>query len=404
MIRTYTIPCRLPRSMADALNRASGSICTGILVAHWRDLRKKGLWLSQTAATRWSDRRTTAAMHAHSIDAAQQGFYKACATTRALRKTGFAAAKFPHWPKKFRTTIWKNTAIQRRSDTLELSNGRGQPKITIPIPVQLRYVLRFLEVRLVYDKMARRYTWHIVVENGKQPKSAPGANVVVVDMGEVHPAVVGDEHEATIVTCRERRHEGQGQARRLGKVNRALARKRKGSRRHHRLVRAKSRTKAKHGRVLRDMEHKISRAVVDTAVEQKAGTIVLGDVRDVADSVDCGAVHNGRMSRWDHGQIRRYVEYKAEAKGIAIQLEDEAHTSQTCPHCGHRHKPKGRLYCCSACGFQAHRDVVGQINILSRYKHGEPGKIPRRRSSSIVSRTTCGLCVDVGTPARQSCL
>jgi Putative transposase DNA-binding domain len=46
------------------------------------------------------------------------------------------------------------------------------------------------------------------------------------------------------------------------------------------------------------------------------------------------------------------------------------------PSCRGRHKPKGRRYRCPACGFPAHRDVVGQVNILSRFQHGEPGKIP----------------------------
>ena len=175
MIRTHTIPCHLPRALADALNLASGAIYTGILVAHWRTLRKKDLWLSETAGTRWSDSRICAPLHAHSIDAAQQGFYRACAVTRALRKAGLETAKFPYHRRKFRTTIWKNTAIRRKGDVLVLSNGRGNPPITITIPEDLRDVLRFLEVRLVYDKLGRRYTWHIVVENGKQPRPAPGA-------------------------------------------------------------------------------------------------------------------------------------------------------------------------------------------------------------------------------------
>jgi putative transposase len=102
----------------------------------------------------------------------------------------------------------------------------------------------------------------------------------------------------------------------------------------------------------------------------------MGDVRDVADGVACGKVQNGRMSRWDHGKIRQYVEYKAQAEGIAVKLENEAYTTQTCPACGARHKPRGRDYRCPSCGFQAHRDVVGQINILSLFQHGVPGKIP----------------------------
>jgi putative transposase len=87
-------------------------------------------------------------------------------------------------------------------------------------------------------------------------------------------------------------------------------------------------------------------------------------------------VHNGRLSRWDHGQVRQYITYKAQAEGIAVRLIKEHHTSQTCPRCSHRHKPQGRSSCCPACGFQAHRDIVGQINILSRFKEGEVGKLP----------------------------
>jgi putative transposase len=230
-----------------------------------------------------------------------------------LRKAGLKA-KFPYHRRKFRTTIWKNTGIRRKGDDLILSNGRGNSPIRILIPEGLRDVLRFLEVRLVYDKLARRHDWHIVVENGKQPRPAPGENVVSVDLGEIHPAVVGDEHEATIITCRQRRAESQGHARRMARMAHALARKRKGSRRHRRLVRAKARMKAKHQRVMRDLEHKISRAAVQTAVAQNAGTLVIGDVRDVADGVNCGAKHNQRMSQWDHGKIRQYIEYKAEAE------------------------------------------------------------------------------------------
>ena len=234
MVRTHVIACKLPRARADALNLESGRVYTSVLVAHWRTVRKKNLWLSEGSAKRWSDTRTNARMHAHTIDAVQEGFYKACETTRGLRKAGFTEAKFPHWTKKFRTTIWKNTGIKRHGDVLELSCGgrtkkeREERKISFPIPTALRDCRRFLEVRLVYDKKARRYFWHIVVENGKQPKPSPGGNVVAVDLGEIHPAVVGDEAVATVITCRQRRAESQGHAKRLAKIQKAASRKQKG--------------------------------------------------------------------------------------------------------------------------------------------------------------------------------
>lgn len=385
MIRTAIIPCKLNRATCDALNLASGRIYSGIVSRHWRLLKQKGLWLSEKSLTRLSDMRLLRQaqqpgrdlpMHAHSIDAAQQGFFKACVTTRAIRKAGDPTAHFPWRSKKFRTTIWKNTAIKFKSGRLELSSGRGNAPIKIALPDTLWSALKFVEVRLVFDKKSRRYNWHIVWENGIAAKTATGRNTVSVDPGEIHPAVVGDEHESTIITCRERRHEMQGHAKRLAKLSAALSRKQRGSRAYRKLVRAKSRMKAKHDAVLRDMAHKISREIVNVAVEMEASTIVYGDINDIGDGVDLGKKTNQKISGWNHGQILKYVEYKAAAEGIVVTLQNERYTSQTCPNCGNRHKPRGRNYRCPSCKFQSHRDVVGSVNILSAYKFGEPGKIP----------------------------
>lgn len=379
MIRTHIIPCKLNKERADALNLASGRIYSGIVSRHWRLLTQKNLWLSEKSLTKLSDMRLAnknLPMHAHTIDAAQQGFFKACKTTRSLRKAGITDAHFPWRPKKFRTTIWKNTSIKFKAGLLELSTGQGNPKLLIALPVTLHNVLRFIEVRLVYDLKAHRYYWHVVVENGLAPKPAPGTNTVSVDPGEIHPAVVGDAHSATVITCRERRSIQRGHAKNLAAFSKKLARKKKGSRRYKKLLRAKARCKGKYDLVMRDIEHKISHAIVAEAVARGASTIVYGDVRDIADGIDKGAAHNQRISQWNHGKVRTYTEYKAEAEGIAVVLQDEHYTSKTCPNCGHRHKPRGRVYKCPACKFQSHRDVVGQVNILSAYKFGAPGKIP----------------------------
>lgn len=414
MIRTHIIPCKLNKEQADALNLASGRIYSGIVSRHWRLLTQKNLWLSEKSLTRLSDLRLASKnlpMHAHTIDAAQQGFFKACKTTRALRKAGVTEAHFPWRSKKFRTTIWKNTGIKFRAGQLELSTGQGNPKLLIALPVALHDALRFIEVRLVYDKKARRYNWHVVVENGLSPKPAPGTNTVSVDPGEIHPAVVGDEHSATVITCRERRSVQRGHAKNLAAFSKKLSRKKKGSRRYRKLLRAKARCKGKYDLVMRDIEHKISHAIVAEAVAREASTIVYGDVRDIADGVDKGSAHNQRTSQWNHGKVRAYVEYKAEAQGIAVVLQDEHYTSKTCPSCGHRHKPRGRIYKCPACKFQSHRDVVGQVNILSAYKFGEPGKIPAPTSIKYripqnvrVMRKCQGTGQDASPVARRSTL
>lgn len=406
MIRTHILPCDLKREQADALNLQSGRIYSGIVSRHWRLLKQKGLWLSEKSLTKLSDLRVSvqdAPMHAHTIDAAQQGFFKACVTTRAIRKAGDPDAHFPWRSKKFRTTTWKNTEIKTREGKLILSNGLGSAKVEIVLPENLRKVLKFQEVRLVYDKRSCRYNWHVVVENGKQPKEAPGTNIVSVDPGEIHPAVVGDEHSATIITCRERRAKQRAHAKHLAKFSAMLSRCKKGSRRYGRLVRAKTRCKGKQKRVMRDMEHKISRAIVDVTVERKASTIAYGDVRNIADGIDKGKVHNQRISQWNHGKVKDFVTYKAEAEGVAVVLQSERNTSKTCPSCGNKHKPRGRNYLCPSCGFSAHRDVVGQANILSAYTFGEPGKIIPATNIKYripVNYRVLRKCQDTGLPAR----
>jgi putative transposase len=186
---------------------------------------------------------------------------------------------------------------------------------------------------------------------------------------------VGDEHTSVIVTCRERRHEIQGFNKRQAILQKKLAGKKRYSRRYKRIKAAKNRSNAKHKRVMRDIQHKISRAIVDVAEELSAGTIVMGDIRHLADGINIGKSNNQKISQMGHGVMRRYVEYKAQAKGIKVELQEESYTSQTCCECGSRNKVSGRVYRCQACGATLHRDVNGQINILSKWKHGEAGKI-----------------------------
>ncbi len=85
MLRTAQVACALPKVEADALNAESGRIYTDMLVQHFRRYRKQRVWLSQKCGERLEDASggpTT--LHAHSRDAAQQGFYKAC-KTHAMR-------------------------------------------------------------------------------------------------------------------------------------------------------------------------------------------------------------------------------------------------------------------------------------------------------------------------------
>lgn len=79
MITTQTFPCNLPKEKADALNRESGRQYTSVLIEHYRVYRHTGHWLAPNADQKLGDFLTGATLlTAHSRDAAQQVFSKAC--------------------------------------------------------------------------------------------------------------------------------------------------------------------------------------------------------------------------------------------------------------------------------------------------------------------------------------
>ena len=72
--------------------------------------------------------------------------------------------------------------------------------------------------------------------------------------------------------------------------------------------------------------------------------------------------NNRLLNSWSFYRLAKFIEYKAALAGILVIRVNPYKTSQRCPNCGEAHKAKDRRYECE-CGFHAHRDVVGAINI-----------------------------------------
>jgi putative transposase len=385
MLRTVQFACSLPKDDADALNAESGRLYTDMLVCHYRVYRRKGVWLRPELGERWQDAHggpTT--LHAHSRDAAQQGFYSACKTAKACQTAGLNT-RYPYHHKRWRTTIWKASGIRLQEGTLRLARTKRLAPVVVSLPTHVLSLpaAAFREARLVWDRVSRHYQWHLVVEDGvPSAPPPPGDHTAAIDLGEIHPADATDGQESVIFTCRALRSNQQHTAKRVGELKSKQDRKCKGSRRWQRLQRRKTRFRAKQRRRARDLEHKVSRAVVDWAAARQVHTLVIGDVRDMADGKHLGAKSQQKIGVWSHGRQRAYMTYKAEATGITVVLVDEAYTSQTCPAtlpdgtaCLQCHKPTGRTFLCPACGFTAHRDALGAANILSQHYTGEPGHV-----------------------------
>lgn len=127
---------------------------------------------------------------------------------------------------------------------------------------------------------------------------------------------------------------------------------------------ALKKSKDKEQRWMKDQDHKISREIVDFAVNHNIGIIRLEKLANIRKQTRKSRKNNHSLSNWSFYRLASFIEYKANLVGIKVEYVNPAYTSQRCPNCGYQHHAKDRKYYCSDCGYIGHRDIVGAKNII----------------------------------------
>jgi IS605 OrfB family transposase len=141
---------------------------------------------------------------------------------------------------------------------------------------------------------------------------------------------------------------------------------------HFKKKKSVKRTKNKESRWMKDVNHKISRKIVNHAQKLGVATIRVESLEGIRQGTTrtsrgaCAQKNNRATNSWTFYQLTAFITYKAARLGIKVEMVDPAHTSQECPACKHRNKADDRVYVCKDCGWKGHRDIVGAINISRR--------------------------------------
>jgi putative transposase len=123
-------------------------------------------------------------------------------------------------------------------------------------------------------------------------------------------------------------------------------------------------------RLNNDIAHKVSRRIVDNAIENKTGAIAFEDLKNLKPGKKkMKKKTNFRLSMWMRKKIQKYTAYKAGLNGVPVVTVDPMHTSQRCPRCNHtdRKNRRGILFSCQHCGYANNADRIGSINIAQKY-------------------------------------
>ena len=120
----------------------------------------------------------------------------------------------------------------------------------------------------------------------------------------------------------------------------------------------------KEQRIMKDIDHKLSREIVNCAIRNGVATIKLEEIANVRQQTRKSRKNNRSLSNWSFYRLASFIEYKAKLAGIQVEYVDPAYTSQICPACGRQNHANDRTYHCE-CGFMSHRDIVGAMNICN---------------------------------------
>jgi IS605 OrfB family transposase len=314
----------------------------------------------------------------------------------AKRRGQGAEAGFPRRKRALVPVRCYNGTFQIEGQRVRLPVARGRPELWVRLARSIPYPPE--QVRAVILLADGGRLWLAVtaaVPVQQDPDLDPG-RVAGVDLGIIHPYAVVTPEAGLLVSGRAIRadsylHLKDQQARRAKAARRAPRPGQRGSRRWRRHRARLRRAEARHRRRVHQAHHEAAKHVVAFAVQQRVGTLLLGDPKGITKH-DAGRVHNWRLRQWRRTHLLQALRDKAGLAGVVVRLVDERGTSSTCPACHRRvPKPTGRRSACPHCTFQGHRDLVGAYNIAAKAgggptSTGVPVLVEHRRAGIVPAR------------------
>ena len=193
-----------------------------------------------------------------------------------------------------------------------------------------------------------------IVYNVAEPELKSDGNVMGVDLGIKCPAVS---------YCSDGSVKFYGNGRKNKYLRRHYAYLRKKLQKSKKMS-AIERINNKEQRIMKDIDHKLSHDIVQTAVAHNVKLIKLEQLSNVCSTTRKSRKNNHSLHTWSFYRLAQFIEYKAKLAGISVEYVNPAYTSQTCPICGSVHHANDRNYTCE-CGFHIHRDLLGAMNICN---------------------------------------
>jgi putative transposase len=304
----------------------------------------------------------------HKLDLAFRAFYRRCATGETPGFPRFRAARryntleFPHGNRALRWNVTRSKIKLPGIGTVRLRKGR--------------MVAAFGRAMIVRSPRG----WHALFECERATAPLPATGRIAdVDVGIATFYASSDGHKEPNLRL------GRCKAAAIARLQRIVAKRRRGSQRRHQAVGLLARAQESLRWVRRDWHHKLARKLVDsydTIVFERLAVRRMS--RSAKGSVNAPGTHvrqkaglNRAMLDAGWSQFTSIVAAKAEEAGRQVVFVEARFMSQTCSRCGYvaaESRPTQAAFACVCCGCADDADVNAAKNILKRAKLSPAGR------------------------------
>lgn len=274
---------------------------------------------------------------------------------------------------KIYLSLSKKSKIKFKAEWLEVN------LFNFKFPIGLeKSLINLQQIRLSYDKKQKRYYLAFVYRAKKNNLAVDSFDTMAIDFGQNNFATVVFDYskDRYILDGKELKSKIAYINGKISKYQSKEMKKLKGDNKKYKNSKRINELYKYWNNFSFTYTHKVSRKIINLALDHKCKTIVIGDFK----GVKFRKKHMKYFLTMPHTTLLRQIKYKAKMSGIEVRMQNEAYTSgcsciddyKISKECYNKKRRKKRGDFVTNNGFHINADVNGAYNILRRNLNNIP--------------------------------